>query len=167
MGIALGVPHLAACTEMWPVYRLQLEVCSMGSAPKLCLGLEYINHLIHYFPPAVQSNWYNDMNCVSMTRTTYMPCIRLCNIHMSAQCRAMRCVCCCEKYKAEVALLTYALCRAVLCCAVLCSEEYKAEVALLTRRILFTSDATSTSTGIGAQAFVYCQHTRLGRTCIV
>jgi hypothetical protein len=31
-------------------------------------------------------------------------------------------------------------------------KEYKAEVGLLTRGILFTSDATSTSTGIGKKA---------------
>lgn len=29
-------------------------------------------------------------------------------------------------------------------------KEYKAEVGLLTRRILFTSDANSTATGLGA-----------------
>jgi hypothetical protein len=35
-------------------------------------------------------------------------------------------------------------------------KEYKAEVGLLTRGILFTSDATSTSTGLGKQARMVC-----------
>lgn len=35
-------------------------------------------------------------------------------------------------------------------------KEYKAEVGLLTRGILFTSDATSTSTGLGKQARSVC-----------
>jgi hypothetical protein len=38
--------------------------------------------------------------------------------------------------------------------------EYQAEVALLTRRILFTSDATSTSTGIGTRKTVQQQQQR-------
>jgi hypothetical protein len=41
------------------------------------------------------------------------------------------------------------------------SEEYKAEVALLTRRILFTSDATSTSTTKGPHTTIMSNNGRV------
>jgi hypothetical protein len=50
------------------------------------------------------------------------------------------CCCCCS-----------CCCCSCCCC---CRGEYQAEVAMMTRTILFTSDATSTSTTLGGCLFV-------------